>query len=110
MWDDLSKRDGAGHGREGRLERVRGDRNDEADPHVPRVELLDLFEIAEPREKSEESRHLPGLAVDPRGRAARQGARNVPFPPSAGEVRDRMDLRDVAQRAELREVRSVDRE
>src|SRR5882672_11140467 len=104
MWDDLSERDGAGHGRESRLERVRGDRDDEADSHVPRVELLDLFEIAEPREKGEESRHLPGLGVDPRGRAVGQGTRNVSFPPAAGEVRDRVDLRDVAQRAELREV------
>src|SRR6267143_1637651 len=110
MWDDLSERDGAGHGREGRLERVRGDRDDEADPHVPRVELLDLFEIAEPREEREEGRHFPGLAVDPRARTAGQRAGDVPFPPTAGEVRDRMDLRDSPQRAELREVRSVDRE
>src|SRR2546423_9955945 len=110
MWDDRSERHGAGYGREGRIEGVRGDRDDEADPHVPRVELLDLFEIAEPREEREERRHLPGLPVDPRGRAVGQRARNISFPPTAGEVSDRVDLRDVAQRAELRKVRPMGRE
>src|SRR2546430_12975362 len=110
MWDDLSERDGAGDGREGRLERVLPDCDNEADSHVPRVELLDLFEIAELREKREESRHLPGFAVDPCGRAVGEGARDVSLPPSASEVRDRVDLRDVAQRAEFLEVGAVDRE
>src|SRR6266576_4885548 len=110
MWDDRSERDGAGHGREGRIEGVRGDRDDEADPHVPCVELFDRFEIAEPREEREERRYLPGLAVDPRRRPIGQRARNISFPPTAGEVSDRVDLGDVAQRAELRKVRTVDRE
>src|SRR2546423_11429618 len=110
MWDDRSERHGAGYGREGRIEGVRGDRDAEPDPLVPRVDLLDLFEIAEPREEREERRHLPGLAVDPRRRALGQRARNISFPPTAGQVSDRVDLGDVAQRAELRKVRPMSRE
>src|SRR5712692_3904404 len=110
MRDDPSERDGTGDGLECGVERIRRDRDDEPDPHVPRVEPLYLFEVAEVREKREDRRDLPRLAVDPRSGALRQCAREIAFPPATGEVGDRVDVRDIAQGPELREIRAVNGE
>src|SRR5688572_28996242 len=101
MWDDRSERDRAGNSLERGIERVRRDHGDQPDSHVPGVEPLKLLEVAEPSEKREEGRHLPGVADDPRASADWQGAREIAFPPSAGEVGDRVDVRDLAQGPEL---------
>src|SRR5207249_294829 len=107
IWDDLSERDSPGNGAERHTDRIRWDRDDKTDPHVPRVELLHLFEVAQPCEKREDGWHLPRGAID-RGRGpVGQRPRQVALPSAAGEMGDRVDRRDLAEGAELGEIRAM---
>src|SRR5438094_9361947 len=110
MRHHVAERDGSRHRLERGIQAIRGNRRDKADAHVPGVELFRLVEIAEPREEREDRRHFPRVALDPRAGAFRESPREVALPPATGEVSDRVNLRRVAQRSELREVRAMDRE